>query len=330
MLIINNPEDVSDQVLQGATFLHSDIIEKIPNSNIIVQKHFSKDQVALIGGGGSGHEPSDFGFVGDGMLTACVNGKIFQPALAEEVLRAIKDTYTEHGVLLIVKNFESDLSVCLEAEKLAKKEGMLVDHVIVNDDCSIEKSNNYKKRRRGVSGTVLIHKLLGAAAKEGKSLVELKQLGDKMVHAMNTLGVATASGTCIETPNKPLFELPEQHISYGVGIHGEAGYRVEPFRSSENLANELLNKLIDFYDVNEESQFAILINGMGATTAMELAIFAHDVSRLSVLNELNISFVKAGSFLTSTNMSGVSLTLLKLQENSWLRFLEAPTSAFAW
>ncbi|MGX7013084.1 dihydroxyacetone kinase subunit DhaK [Vagococcus silagei] len=330
MLIINKPEDVSDQVLQGATFLHSDIIEKIPNSNIIVQKHFSKNQVALIGGGGIGHEPSDFGFVGDGMLTACVNGKIFQPAPAKEILRAIKSVYTKYGVLIIIKNFERDLNVCLEAEKLAREEGMQVDHVIVNDDCSIEKRDNYKKRRRGVSGTVLVHKILGAAAKEGKSLAELKEIGDKVVYAMNTLGVATASGTCIETPNKPLFELPEQHISYGVGIHGEAGYRVEPFRSSENLANELLNKLIDFYDVNEESQFAILINGMGATTAMELAIFAHDVSRLSVLNELNISFVKAGSFLTSTNMSGVSLTLLKLQENSWLRFLEAPTSAFAW
>ncbi|MGX7024504.1 DhaKLM operon coactivator DhaQ [Vagococcus hydrophili] len=326
--IINKPKDTVSQVLNGVAFIHQEKLVRIKDTGIIKKKSIETEQVALISGGGSGHEPAHFGYVGDGMLSASVSGPIFIPPKTSDILAAIKEVAGAQGVLLIIKNFEADVTNFLEAEKLAKKEGLLVDHVIVNDDCSIEEGS-YKKRRRGVAGTIFVHKILGAAAREGMSLEELKKLGEAVILATNTLGVALASGKEMGS-EEPVFVLEKGQISYGIGIHGESGYREEPFYSSEYLANELINKLLIQYDHNHTNQFAVMVNGLGATTIMEQYIFANDVKRLLQLEDIEVVFQKSGNFMTSTNMAGISLTFLEIKEEAWLKYLEKETDAFAW
>jgi dihydroxyacetone kinase/dihydroxyacetone kinase-like protein len=262
------------------------------------------------------------------MLSASVSGPIFIPPKATEILKAIKEVNSEMGTLLIIKNFEADVTAFLEAEKLAKEAGLLVEHVIVNDDCSIEEGS-YKKRRRGVAGTIFVEKILGAAAQSGMTLSELKMLGEEVILATNTLGVALASGKEVGSEAE-IFHLEKGQISFGIGIHGEAGYREETFFSSEYLANELINKLLAQYKDFPVEKIGLMINGLGATTVMEQYIFANDVKRLLQLEGIEVVFQKSGDFMTSTNMAGISLTFLALKEDKWLDYLKEETDAFAW
>ena len=326
--IINKPKDTVSQVLNGVAFIHQDKLERVKNTGIIKYKNIKKNQVAVISGGGSGHEPAHFGYVGSGMLSASVSGPIFIPPKAAEILKAIKEVNSEMGTLLIIKNFEADVTAFLEAEKLAKEAGLLVEHVIVNDDCSIEEGS-YKKRRRGVAGTIFVEKILGAAAQSGMTLSELKTLGEEVILATNTLGVALASGKEVGSEAE-IFHLGKGQISFGIGIHGEAGYREEPFFSSEYLANELINKLLAQYKESPVERIGLMINGLGATTVMEQYIFANDVKRLLQLEGIEVVFQKSGDFMTSTNMAGISLTFLALKEDKWLDYLKEETDAFAW
>lgn len=326
--IINKPKDTVSQVLNGVAFIHQDKLERVKNTGIIKYKNIKKNQVAVISGGGSGHEPAHFGYVGSGMLSASVSGPIFIPPKATEILKAIKEVNSEMGTLLIIKNFEADVTAFLEAEKLAKEAGLLVEHVIVNDDCSIEEGS-YKKRRRGVAGTIFVEKILGAAAQSGMTLSELKMLGEEVILATNTLGVALASGKEVGSEAE-IFHLEKGQISFGIGIHGEAGYREETFFSSEYLANELINKLLAQYRDFPVERIGLMINGLGATTVMEQYIFANDVKRLLQLEGIEVVFQKSGDFMTSTNMAGISLTFLALKEDKWLDYLKEETDAFAW
>ncbi|MGL5686470.1 MAG: dihydroxyacetone kinase subunit DhaK [Vagococcus fluvialis] len=326
--IINKPKDTVSQVLNGVAFIHQDKLERVKNTGIIKYKNIKKNQVAVISGGGSGHEPAHFGYVGSGMLSASVSGPIFIPPKATEILKAIKEVNSVMGTLLIIKNFEADVTAFLEAEKLAKEAGLLVEHVIVNDDCSIEEGS-YKKRRRGVAGTIFVEKILGAAAQSGMTLGELKMLGEEVILATNTLGVALASGKEVGSEAE-IFHLEKGQISFGIGIHGEAGYREETFFSSEYLANELINKLLAQYRDFPVERIGLMINGLGATTVMEQYIFANDVKRLLQLEGIEVVFQKSGDFMTSTNMAGISLTFLALKEDKWLDYLKEETDAFAW
>ncbi|MDR2279175.1 dihydroxyacetone kinase subunit DhaK [Vagococcus fluvialis] len=326
--IINKPKDTVSQVLNGVAFIHQDKLERVKNTGIIKYKNIKKNQVAVISGGGSGHEPAHFGYVGSGMLSASVSGPIFIPPKATEILKAIKEVNSEMGTLLIIKNFEADVTAFLEAEKLAKEAGLLVEHVIVNDDCSIEEGS-YKKRRRGVAGTIFVEKILGAAAQSGMTLGELKMLGEEVILATNTLGVALASGKEVGSEAE-IFHLEKGQISFGIGIHGEAGYREETFFSSEYLANELINKLLAQYRDFPVEKIGLMINGLGTTTVMEQYIFANDVKRLLQLEGIEVVFQKSGDFMTSTNMAGISLTFLALKEDKWLDYLKEETDAFAW
>lgn len=326
--IINKPKDTVSQVLNGVAFIHQDKLERVKNTGIIKYKNIKKNQVAVISGGGSGHEPAHFGYVGSGMLSASVSGPIFIPPKATEILKAIKEVNSEMGTLLIIKNFEADVTAFLEAEKLAKEAGFLVEHVIVNDDCSIEEGS-YKKRRRGVAGTIFVEKILGAAAQSGMTLSELKMLGEEVILATNTLGVALASGKEVGSEAE-IFHLEKGQISFGIGIHGEAGYREETFFSSEYLANELINKLLAQYRDFPVEKIGLMINGLGTTTVMEQYIFANDVKRLLQLEGIEVVFQKSGDFMTSTNMAGISLTFLALKEDKWLDYLKEETDAFAW
>lgn len=326
--MINKQKDIVSQVLNGVTYIYKDRLTRIPKTGIVLKKKLVKNKVALISGGGSGHEPAHFGYIGNGMLDGTISGPVFTPPSAKEILEAIQLADQGCGTLLIIKNFEADRTNFLEAQKQAKLLGYKVDHVIVDDDCSVVSDRGeYSPRRRGVAGSVFVHKILGQAAKEGRNLEELVKLGKEVVSSLNTLGVAFSSGTDMET-NEPLFNMNQHVVSFGIGIHGEQGYREEVFYSSEHLANELINKLLNQYQ--DDDRFAVLVNGTGSSTLMEQYIFANDVDRLLKLQQKESAFQLCGEFMTSTDMKGISLSLLSLKEEYWLDYLQADTDAFAW
>lgn len=234
-----------------------------------------------------------------------------------------KKKYTIHH-----KNFKDDVANFLAAEQIAKEEGRQIDHIIVNDDVSIEDDASFNKRRRA-SLVLFSFKILGAAALEGHSLEELTALGRSITENLHTLGVA------LSPANDPVkgqasFTLNEDEVFYGVGIHGEKGYRKEALSSSEILAIELMNKLKSIYRWRKGDNFAILINGLGATPLMEQYIFANDIRRLCELEGLQITFVKVGTLLTSLDMKGVSLSLLRVEDLDWVKWLKADARVGNW
>lgn len=326
--IMNKSKDVVTQLLDGVAFAQRDLLTRVPKTGIMLRRQEVAGKVAVISGGGTGHEPAHSGYVGKNLLAASVNGPIFVPPTVAEIVQAIELADQGAGVFLIIKNFEADVTQFLAAEAEAIAKGIQVKHVIVNDDCSIEKVN-FKKRRRGVAGTIFVHKIVAGAAAEGKKLAELVSLAESVVQSLNTLGVALEPGT-LPGSSTSQFALADSEISFGIGIHGEAGYRKEPLESSERLAVELVNKLKTHYTFTEKNTFAILVNGLGSTPYMELAIFANDVRRLLELEDIEVSFSKVGNHMTSLDMAGVSLTFLELKEASWLGYLELATDAYGW
>ena len=329
--IMNDAQNIVQDMLHGFYFEHNDRISYNKEHNIIYQKDLAEigQDVAIISGGGSGHEPADIGYVGKGMLSAAVNGEIFTPPTPEQIVAAVRSVPKDKGVLFIIKNFQADVENFLTAESLAKKEGRLVDHVIVNDDVSIEDDASFNKRRRGVAGTIFVHKILGAAALEGHSLQQLTDIGHSVIRNLHTLGVALSPATD-PIQGKTSFTLQDNEVFYGVGIHGEKGYRKEMLSSSEKLAVELMNKLKSIYRWKKGDKFAILINGLGATPLMEQYIFANDIRRLCELEGLDIRFVKVGTHLTSLDMQGTSLSLLKIEDPLWEKWLKADVEVASW
>ncbi|MBU7315728.1 DhaKLM operon coactivator DhaQ [Paenibacillus oleatilyticus] len=329
--IINDVQNIVRHMLHGFYFEHKDRVSYNAKHNLIFRKDLADmgRQVVLISGGGSGHEPADFGYVGDGMLSVAVVGEIFVPPTPEQVLEAIRLVDRSRSVLLIIKNFTADVGNFLTAEAWAKEEGRMVDHVIVNDDVSIEDDVTYNKRRRGVAGTVLVHKILGAAAREGYTLEQLKELGEQVTGRLHTLGVALSPAND-PTKGEPSFTLQTNEAYYGVGIHGEKGYRKEVFSSSEKLAVELFNKLKSVYRWRRQDPFAILVNGLGATPLVEQYAFANDIRRLCELENLDVRFVKVGTHLTSLDMEGISLSFLKIEDPKWEAWLKADVEAAKW
>ena len=326
--IINNPKDTKSQMIEGILYTYDHILEGVPHTGIIRSRDMPKNKVAIISGGGSGHEPADSGYVGKGMLDACICGPIFEPPSVEEILQAIELSDQGKGVLLIVKNFEKDLNVFTQAQKQAIEKGHLVEQVVVNDDCSID-TDNFKKRRRGVAATVFVQKILGAASQEISDLKALKALGEAVVYNTNTLGVALSPASFIDSDRKG-FTLQEDEIYFGIGIHGEPGYRKEPFHSSERLAIELVNKLKNQFHFKKNENYALMINGLGATPLLELFVFTNDVRRLLELEGISVCFKKVGNYMTSNDMAGLSLTLLKIKEEKWLEYLNAPVACYGW
>lgn len=209
-----------------------------------------------------------------------------------------------------------------------RKEGIPVKYIISHDDISVEKSN-FQIRHRGVAGTILLHKILGQAAKEGANLDELEKLALSLSTSIATLGVATKSAT-LPSKQLPIFDLPQGQISYGIGIHGEPGYRMVPFESSELLAVELVNKIKMKFKWQEGQEFILLINNLGGTSKLEELVFTDDILQLLDIEGLKLPFVKTGHLITSLDMAGLSVTLCRVSDSFWLRALETPTNTFAW
>ena len=326
--IINKPENVVTEMLDGLAYIHSDLVHRVEGVDIIARNEQAAGQVGLISGGGSGHEPAHAGFVGDGMLSAAIAGAVFTSPTPDQILEAIKAADQGAGVFMVVKNYSGDIMNFEMAQELAEMEGIEVASVVVDDDIAVENSL-YTQGRRGVAGTIFVHKILGHAAREGKSLAEIKDLADKIVPNIHTIGLAL-SGATVPEVGKPGFVLAEDEIEYGIGIHGEPGYRKESMQPSRQLAEELTGKLLEAFEAKEGERYALLINGMGATPLMEQYVFANDVASILGDAGLDVAFKKLGNYMTSIDMAGLSLTLMKIEDDAWLEALESPVKTIAW
>lgn len=326
--IINKPENVVTEMLDGLAYVHSDLVHRVEGFDIIARNEQAAGQVGLISGGGSGHEPAHAGFVGDGMLSAAIAGAVFTSPTPDQILEAIKEADQGAGVFMVVKNYSGDIMNFEMAQELAEMEGIEVASVVVDDDIAVENSL-YTQGRRGVAGTIFVHKILGHAAREGKSLAEIKDLADKIVPNIHTIGLAL-SGATVPEVGKPGFVLAEDEIEYGIGIHGEPGYRKESMQPSRQLAEELTGKLLEAFEAKSGERYALLINGMGATPLMEQYVFANDVASILGDAGLDVVYRKLGNYMTSIDMAGLSLTLMKIEDEAWLEALESPVKTIAW
>lgn len=326
--IMNDATQIVDDMLQGLAYMHDDLVERLDGYDVIVRKAEKTGKVALISGGGSGHEPSHAGFVGEGMLSAAICGAVFTSPTPDQILEAIKAADEGAGVFMVIKNYSGDIMNFEMAQELAEMEGIDVASVVVDDDIAVENSL-YTQGRRGVAGTILVHKILGHAAREGKSLADIKALADELVLNIKTIGLAL-SGATVPEVGKPGFVLEDDEFEYGVGIHGEPGYKKEKLQSSSVLAQELVTKLADSFDMSAGQHYGVLVNDLGATPLMEQYVFANDVAKLLAEKDVTVSFKKIGDYMTSIDMAGLSLTLIKLDKDEWTEALQSDVITPAW
>lgn len=323
---MNEPGDIVEEMLEGIVKSYPELVHRVEDSRVIAKNQLN-EQVGLVSGGGSGHEPAHAGFVGDGMLSAAVLGDVFTSPTPDQIQLAIKEADQGQGVLLIIKNYTGDLLNFEMAKELAAMDEIDVEEVVADDDIAVENST-YTAGKRGVAGTILVHKILGDAAKNGASLTQLKELGERVVAATKTIGVALRAATVPEV-GKPGFDLNEDEIEYGVGIHGEPGYRREKLQPSKLLAKELVTKILSEY-TEKPKEVGVLVNGMGGTPLMEQFVFMNDV--LTLLNEeqVDVTFHKVGDLMTSLDMQGLSLTMVDLTETTWKEALTSHVETIAW
>lgn len=229
---------------------------------------------------------------------------------------------------MVIKNYSGDIMNFEMAQELAEMEGIDVASVVVDDDIAVENSL-YTQGKRGVAGTILVHKILGHAAREGKTLAEIKALADDLVGNIKTIGLAL-SGATVPEVGKPGFVLEEDEFEYGVGIHGEPGYKKEKLQPSAILATELVEKLVADFDAKSGEKFGVLINGLGSTPLMEQYVFANDVANLLAEKGIQVTYKKLGDYMTSIDMAGLSLTLIKLENEDWLTALNSAVTTPAW
>lgn len=324
--IINAPQDIIEEMLNGIVKSYPSLVHRVDDSRVVAKNDAMK-QVGLVSGGGSGHEPAHAGFVGKGMLSAAVLGDVFTSPTPDQIEIAINEANQGQGVLLIVKNYTGDILNFEMAKDLAEMNDIPIEMVVVDDDIAVEDST-YTAGKRGVAGTVLVHKILGDAAKNGATLTELKEIGDRIVAATKTIGVALKAATVPEV-GKPGFTLAEDEIEFGVGIHGEPGYRREKLQPSKALAQELVGKLIAAYD-QKPKEIGVLVNGMGGTPLMEQFVFINDVLNLLLEEDIHVSFHKVGNYMTSIDMQGLSLTFIDLSDSDWQKALDAEVNTISW
>ena len=310
--IINKPENVVMEMCNGIAMAHPEL-EFIKKYKVIKRKNIDKNKVSLISGGGSGHEPAHAGFVGKGMLDAAVCGDVFASPSQIQVYQSIKSTASDKGTLLIIKNYSGDMMNFKNAAYLASEDGIKVDYVRVEDDIAVEDSL-YTVGRRGVAGTVFVHKIAGAAAELGKSLEDVKSIAQKAADNVRSLGFALTSCT-VPAKGTPTFELGEDEIEFGVGIHGEPGIRREKMASADDLAKKMVDAILkDMNIVGNNEEVAILINGFGGTPLQELYLLNNSVYRELSKKNMKINRAFVGNYMTSIDMEGASISILKLDD----------------
>lgn len=323
---INDVALVEDQMVQGMVKAYPQYLKKLDCGNVVVRANKKEGKVALISGGGSGHEPAHGGFVGTGMLDAAVAGAVFTSPTPDQVYEGIKAIATDAGVLMVVKNYTGDVMNFEMAAEMAEMEGITVKYVVTNDDVAV-KDSLYTVGRRGVAGTIFVHKIAGAKAETGASLDEVQAVAQKVIDNVRTMGAAIEPCT-VPAAGKPGFELSEGEMEVGIGIHGEPGTHREQIKSADEITDMLLTQILADIDY-AGSEVAVMINGAGATPLMELFIINNHVA--DVLAEKGIKVYKTfvGEYMTSIEMQGFSISLLRL-DDEMKTLLDAPADTPAW
>jgi dihydroxyacetone kinase-like protein len=326
--LINAPERVVEDMLRGMGLAHPELIRIIPEFNVVVRADAPVEgKVALVSGGGSGHEPTHGGYVGQGMLDAACAGAVFTSPTPEQMLEATKAVDGGAGVFYVVKNYTGDVLNFEMSGELADAEGIETDYVVTNDDVAVEDST-YTSGRRGIAGTVFVHKICGAAADDGKDLAQIKELAERVNANVRSMGMALTSCTPPES-GEPIFDIGDDEMEIGIGIHGEPGVERKKIEPADQMVDELLGRILgDSVDFTG-SEAAVIINGMGGTPLMELYVaYSHvaDVLEREGVQVWRMPYV--GDYMTSLEMAGFSITLLKL-DDEMKNYLRAPCNVAA-
>ncbi|WP_315065652.1 dihydroxyacetone kinase subunit DhaK [uncultured Clostridium sp.] len=322
--IINDPNFVVEDMLKGMVAAHPEYIKKLENADVLVRVDSPVEgKVALVSGGGSGHEPAHGGYVGKGMLDAAVAGAVFTSPTPDQVYEAIKAVDSGKGVLLVIKNYTGDVMNFEMAKEMAEMDGINVSTVVVNDDAAVENST-YTAGRRGIAGTVFIHKIAGAKAETGASLEEVTGVAEKVIANVRSMGMSISS-CIVPAAGKPNFTLGETEMEIGMGIHGEPGTHREEIKTADEITEHLMGKILEDIKLNSGEEVAVMVNGLSSTPLMELYIVNKKVNEILAANGIKIHKTFVGEFMTSLEMAGFSITVLKL-DSELKELLDAPAN----
>jgi dihydroxyacetone kinase-like protein len=305
--LINTPDTLLTESLDGFAAAHADIVVLGADRRFVRRRELKQGKVGLVSGGGSGHEPLHAGFVGVGMLDAACPGQVFTAPTPDQMLAAAEAVDTGAGVLFIVKNYEGDVMNFDMAREMTERR---IETVLVDDDVAVEKST-YSTGRRGVAGTLVVEKILGAAAEQGADLEALKALGERVVGATRSMGVALTSCT-VPAAGKPTFSLAEDEMEFGVGIHGEPGRRRGKLLALDDLADGMVSALLGDFSPAAGGEMLLLVNGFGATPLMELYAMFHAARLRIEAGGRRVARALVGNYVTSLDMAGCSLTVTAL------------------
>ncbi|MGB9755305.1 MAG: dihydroxyacetone kinase subunit DhaK [Desulfurella sp.] len=328
--LINKPENAVKEMLEGIASVNKDLVLVNFAPNFIYRKDApNKGKVAVISGGGSGHEPLHGGYVGLGMLDAACPGDVFTSPTPDQMYEAAKRVNGDAGILFIVKNYTGDVMNFDMAKDMLRAEGLAVESVLVNDDVAVENST-YTAGRRGVGGTVFVEKIVGAAAEEKKPLSMLKEIGEKAVENVKSIGIAFTSCT-VPAAGKPTFTLSDDEFEFGIGIHGEPGRERLKLKPADKIVDMMMEAIFKNISMKPNDEVALLINGMGGTPLMELYVAARKVNEILTSRQLVLYKYLVGNYITSLEMQGLSITLLKL-DSELKHYLDAKvhTAGLRW
>jgi len=311
--LINDPDDVVDEMLDGMVAAYPDQVRRLADTNVLVREDAPVDgKVGIVSGGGSGHEPTHAGYLGDGMLDGAAAGEVFTSPTADELEELVAAADGGEGVLMVIKNYEGDVMNFETAGEMVEMEGTDVAQVVVDDDVAVEDSL-YTSGRRGVCGTILVHKAAGAKAAEGADLEEVQRVAQKVIDNVGTMGMALTS--CI-TPEKgeATFDLPEDEIELGIGIHGEPGVERTDVMEADEITEELTESVLDDLGLDEGQEVMTIVNGMGGTPLMELFVVNRKLQEILGDHGLETWDAWVGDYMPSLDMDGCSITVCAVDE----------------
>ncbi|MBD7919436.1 dihydroxyacetone kinase subunit DhaK [Cellulomonas sp. Sa3CUA2] len=328
--LINDPQDVVAESVEGFGLAHADVV-RVQLDPVLVTRAGGTvaGKVGLVSGGGSGHEPLHAGFVGVGMLDAAVPGQVFTSPTPDQILPALAAADAGAGILMVVKNYTGDVLNFETAAELADADGITVRHVVVNDDVAVEDSL-YTAGRRGVAGTVAVEKIAGAAAERGDGLDAVAAVAQRVVDNVRTMGLALTACT-VPHVGRPSFDLGDDEIEIGIGIHGEPGRHRVGLESADALTEKLLTPVADDLGLTGGERVLLLVNGMGGTPASELYVVYRRARALLEERGVEVTRSLVGNYVTSLEMQGASVTVLRL-DDELTTLWDAPvhTAALRW
>ena len=311
--LINDPGDVVDEMLDGMVTAHPEYVRRLDGQEVLVREDAPVDgKVGVVSGGGSGHEPTHAGYLGEGMLDGAAAGEIFTSPTADQLGEMVKACDGGEGVLCVVKNYEGDVMNFDTGAEMAEMEDVEVEQVVVDDDVAVEDSL-YTSGRRGVCGTVFVHKVAGAKAAEGAELSEVKRVAEKANDNVGTMGTALTS--CV-TPEKgePTFDLGEEEIELGIGIHGEPGTERVEHMPADEITDHLTEAVLEDLGTDAGTEVATIVNGMGGTPLSELYVVNRRLQELLDEKDVETWDAWVGDYMTSLDMMGCSITVLELDD----------------